>query len=397
MKISYQNSLNVILLAVVLAFSAFDAKGFGEVDQSFNSGVGYTDYDLEYDAFAMARQSDGKIVVAGTRYDSDWNYWELVVKRYLPNGGVDSSFGWNGRAMSYDVRGWGTDVAIRSDGKIVVVGGAPPIQYYPTATAVWVFNSNGYYDGNFGSFGRIQSWGNGFCDVVPIRPNPLLPPEMIVGCSSGDLYRVGSSGSINANFGSGGLVDTGTMATFAVRSGAIYTISGQTIRKYSLLGNLDQSFGTGGIFNQSANYGCVPQTPAAGIYRYLDFKSNGTMIVAGTGSFYYGTYTTLHLSSHLTNGSFDPAYAGVPCPSSSDMNQANIYGNVKVDSSDRAVIATFNKVERHLTNGNYDGSYPLPSSYIIMDVEVLPDSRILTLSQRTSGGITRARLDRRMP
>lgn len=390
-------TINTVLLAGLLVLFADKAYAFGELDTTFNSTGAFTDFDLEYDAFAMARQADGKIVVAGTRYDTDWNYWELVVKRYLPNGGVDSSFGWNGRAMSYDVRGWGMDVAIRSDGKIVVVGGAPPVQYYPTATAVWVFNSNGYYDGNFGSFGRIQSWGSGFCDVVPIRPNPLLPPEMIVGCAGGELYRVGSSGSINGNFGSGGLVDTGTMSTFAVRSGAIYTISGQSLRKYSLLGVPDPSFGTNGVFNQTANYSCVPQTPATGVYRFLDFKSNSTMIVAGTASFYYGSYTTLHLSGHQSNGSFDPAYSGVPCPGSSDLNQANIYGNVKVDSADRAVIATFNKVERRLANGSYDDSYPLSTNNLIMDLEVLPDNRILTLSQRTSGGITRTRFDRRLP
>lgn len=391
------STFNTFLLAGTLVLFAYNAHAFGELDTTFNSTGAYTDFDLEYNAFAMARQADGKIVVAGTRYDSDWNYWELVVKRYLPNGGVDASFGWNGRAMSYDVRGWGMDVAVRSDGKIVVVGGAPPIQYYPTATAVWVFNSNGYYDGNFGSFGRIESWGNGFCDVVPYRPNQFLPPEMIVGCSSGELYRVGSGGSINPNFGFGGLVDTGTMSTFGVRSGAIYTISNQSIRKYSMSGTLDQSFGTNGVFNQTADYSCVPQTPAAGIYRFLDFRSNGTMIVAGTASFYYGNYRTLHISRHQSNGSFDPAYSGVPCPGSSDISEANIYGNVKVDSADRAVIATFNKVERRLANGSYDDSYPISTNNLIMDLEVLPDNRILTLSQRTSGGITRTRFDRRLP
>ncbi len=300
--------------------------------------------------------------------------------------------------MSYDVRGWGMDVAVRSDGKIVVVGGAPPVQYYPTATAVWVFNSNGYYDGNFGSYGRIQSWGNGFCDVVPIRPNPLLPPEMIVGCSTGELYRVGSAGSINPNFGSGGFIDVGTMATFAVRGGSIYTISGQTVKKFSTLGTPDQSFGVNGAFSQSANYSCVPQTPASGTYRYLDFKNNGTLVIAGTASFYYGAFTTLHLSAHqAASGSFDPTYSGVPCPGSSDLTQANIYGNISVDSADRAVIATFNKVERRLADGSYDDSYPLSTNNLIMDLEVLPDNRMLTLSQRQSGGVTRARFDRRMP
>lgn len=398
MRIRVRIRLSTFLVIGLMAWSVINAFAFGELDTSFNGSGAYTDYDLEYDAFAMARQSDGKIVVAGTRYDTDWNYWELVVKRYLPNGGVDSSFGWNGRAMSYDVRGWGTDVAIRADGKIVVVGGAPPIQWYPTATAVWVFNSNGNYDANFGSFGRTQTWGTGFCDVVPFKPNKLSTiEEMMVGCSSGELYRVRSNGTINAAFGSGGLVDTGSMATFALRSSSIYVVGGQSIKKYSLLGVPDTSFGTDGVFSQAANYGCVPQTPATGSYRYIDFKSNGSMIIAGTASFYYGSYRTLHLSGHQSNGSFDPAYSGVPCPGSSDLSEANIYGNVQVDSADRAVIATFNKVERRLANGSYDDSYALSTSNIIMDLEVLPDNRILTISQRTSGGTTRARLDRRMP
>jgi hypothetical protein len=397
MKMHIRYSVNALLLGGVLAFAVTYVHAFGELDQSFNSTGAFTDYDLEYDAFAMARQSDGKIVAVGTRYDTDWNYWELVVKRYLANGGVDTSFGWNGRALSYDVRGWGVDVAIRADGKIVVVGGAPPIQYYPTATAVWVFNSNGTYDANFGSFGRTQTWGNGFCDVAPFKPSKIAAEEMIIGCSSGELFRMRSNATINASFGSGGLVNTGSMATFTVRWGNIYVIGGQTIKKYSVLGVADQSFGAAGVFSQSADYCCVPQTPAAGSYRFIDLKNAGNLVVVGTASFYYGAYTTLHLSSHQSNGSFDASYAGVPCPGSSDLSQANLYGGVSVDSADRAIIATFNKVERRQANGSYDDSYPLSTYQTIMDVEVLPDNRILTLSQRQSSGVKRARFDRRMP
>src|SRR5262245_19397034 len=103
------------------------------LDQSF--GVGgkiITDFKQaspSYDgalAWAVALQSDGKIVVAGVanRNSELGAGADFAVVRYNANGSVDSIFGNEGRTIidfgSLEERA--TSVAVQADGKIVVAG-----------------------------------------------------------------------------------------------------------------------------------------------------------------------------------------------------------------------------------------------------------------------------------
>ena len=107
----------------------------GTVDTSFAS----PSFESKYGAVALALQADGRIVVGATRevsYGSDLTgggltlqtspipQTEIVIRRFLEGGTVDTSFGRDGavvigeggsRALS--------DLAVQSDGKIVVAGG----------------------------------------------------------------------------------------------------------------------------------------------------------------------------------------------------------------------------------------------------------------------------------
>lgn len=92
----------------------------GSVDSSFNgNGVSYSPYPGAItDAAAMAFQSDGKILLAGT-IGSDFG-----ITRFLPEGVVDSAFGTDGFVRSdfagaYDT-GW--SLSVQSDGKIILGG-----------------------------------------------------------------------------------------------------------------------------------------------------------------------------------------------------------------------------------------------------------------------------------
>jgi uncharacterized delta-60 repeat protein len=98
----------------------------GSLDTTFGTG-GFvlTDFDNKYDqAYALAIQNDGKIVVAGLT-DRGGNQ-KFAVARYTAAGELDNSFGTDGKVtveisttQFYD---YAYALAIQSDGKIVVAG-----------------------------------------------------------------------------------------------------------------------------------------------------------------------------------------------------------------------------------------------------------------------------------
>jgi uncharacterized delta-60 repeat protein len=92
----------------------------------------------------VAIQPDGGIVVVGAS-DS-----HAVVVRYASSGTLDASFG-SGGVVPVDFPGLqssaGMDLALQADGKIIIVG--------QTLTAVARLNSNGTFDSGFGSGGKV--------------------------------------------------------------------------------------------------------------------------------------------------------------------------------------------------------------------------------------------------
>jgi uncharacterized delta-60 repeat protein len=98
----------------------------GNLDSSF--GVGgrvMTDFDFgnpdsDEGAYALAIQSDGKIVAAG-----HMNFDDFALVRYDVGGTLDPSFGGDGIVLTPN-RGIAAEVAVQSDGKIVAIGSTDP-------------------------------------------------------------------------------------------------------------------------------------------------------------------------------------------------------------------------------------------------------------------------------
>jgi uncharacterized delta-60 repeat protein len=96
----------------------------GTIDTSFNSPEGYVLWDGgSGDDFGrdIALQSDGKIVVTGYRKNGTDD--DLFVIRYNADGSLDTGFGTNG-IYRFDKVGtdWGYGIAIDASGRIVVTG-----------------------------------------------------------------------------------------------------------------------------------------------------------------------------------------------------------------------------------------------------------------------------------
>src|SRR5207302_1929448 len=102
----------------------------GAIDPSFGGGNGYVLTDFggapsnNDEAFAMALQPDGKIVVAG---DANGPVYDGALARYRSDGSLDSTFGQGGRVITNvgpprsGLEHWNA-VAVQPDGKIAAAG-----------------------------------------------------------------------------------------------------------------------------------------------------------------------------------------------------------------------------------------------------------------------------------
>jgi len=94
----------------------------GNLDPEFNGGAGFviTSISGTAQANAVAIQSDGKIVIAGTNISATPTT-DLFIARYNTNGTLDATFGTGGYVLATSF-GQGHGVAIQSDGSIVASG-----------------------------------------------------------------------------------------------------------------------------------------------------------------------------------------------------------------------------------------------------------------------------------
>src|SRR6185503_10246187 len=100
---------------------------------------------------AVALQSDGKIVVAGTSFNGSNN--DFALARYNSTGSLDTTFDTDGKVTTSFGSGedFGRGVAIQSDGKIVVAG------HSDGKFALTRYNNNGSLDMTFDTDGKVTT------------------------------------------------------------------------------------------------------------------------------------------------------------------------------------------------------------------------------------------------
>ncbi|MDB5910520.1 MAG: uncharacterized protein JWP34_4634, partial [Massilia sp.] len=303
-------------------FALLRSNANGSLDSTFGTGGRViTDFNFNYDNInAIAVQSDGKIVVAGT---TNWNllgigYTNFAVARYNTNGTLDTTFGSGGKVVT----DFGTNqssasaVAVQSDGKIVVVGTTYTSSFASNDFAVARLNSDGSLDSSFGSGGKVVtdvgSYETG--SAVAIQSDG----KTIVGGSSGSspykqfaLARYTSTGSLDTSFNGGGTVVTtpnpsgqSSISGLAVQSDGKIIAAGKldnnsaAILRYTAAGALDTTFNsTGKIFNASLYAG------ASGVAVQADAK----VLVSGGGT-WDGTNNYYTLARYNTDGSADTGF-----------------------------------------------------------------------------------------
>jgi uncharacterized delta-60 repeat protein len=287
----------------------------GDLDSSFGDPAGRARIDFGDDdrSGALARQPDGKLVVAGVS-DGPGNQ-NFVLARLGTDGSLDGSFGTAGKALvDFGGNDGASGVALQPDGKIVVVGGHVPA---PNSGdfAVTRLNSDGSVDGAFGQAGKrlIDFGGSDSARSVAVLPDGKI---LVGGMSFANGYtfalaRLDASGTLDPTFGQGGkaVVDFGGFdfgeALTLQPDGKIVMVGYSQVNNNTNFaiarldggGVLDPTFGQAG--KATIDFGGASEEG-----RGIALQQDGKIVVAGTSR---GNAVVARLDS---NGSLDDSFAG---------------------------------------------------------------------------------------
>jgi uncharacterized delta-60 repeat protein len=302
----------------------------GSPDLAFGNGgsvtlnFGIEQYNTEGTAVQLL--PDGRILVAG---GARAPYYGLGLARLLPDGQPDPAFGVGGMVNTDD---GGNDYRLRParalavsavDGRITVAAVRDTVADPDYQCAVLRFLPDGTPDATFGSGGK--AWVNAFDgDVYNEAPNALLllPNGAIVLAGvarTGSLEdcfigRLTPAGAPDPAFGTGGIVlafGTEYLQLVLQPNGRIIAVGhdGSSGQKHVLLaryfpsGNLDPSFGSGGVAVSSGGW-----HHGNGVA----LEPDGRIVVAGfhrTGSLVFGYTYLFHVARFTDAGLPDPDFA----------------------------------------------------------------------------------------
>jgi uncharacterized delta-60 repeat protein len=307
-------------------FAAARFNSDGSLDTSFGgTGTVVTDFNGNADeAYGVAVQSDGKIVVVG--FDTNGaNSRDFALVRYNGDGSLDTSFDGDGKVTT-DFFG-GTDsaygVAIEPDGQIVVVGYAS-FSYVQFALAR--YNSDGSLDTSFDGDGKVTTSYSAYNDLgnaVAIQSDGKIIAAGYAGSGSGNTTfaagRYNSNGNLDTSFDGDGKVttdfssrpDQGTAVTLQadgkiVVAGNVFILNSNNNQGFGLVrynsdGSLDTGFdGDGRVITEIT----TNNSSADGVAIDADGK-----IVAAGWTYMGGNDSHFVVTRYLTDGALDTSFS----------------------------------------------------------------------------------------
>jgi uncharacterized delta-60 repeat protein len=310
----------VILAAILVGLSTVAGAYDGASDPSWNgNGIAtWGDPGTVSRGRGIAVQCDGKVVVAGvTNVGGDPS--DLMVARFNPDGGLDTSFASAGiftvSPGSLGAAGW--DVAVQPDGKIVVVGYSAEalvgasflvVRLTPAGVLDSGFSGDGVQTFNFGSQAQARA-------VVIQDDGGIVVVGDALNQTAIAVARLTSTGELDASF------DVDGMATFdfnfgddrgwdavVQEDGRILVVGSASVgvdTVFAVLrllsdGSLDTSFGFGGGGAAAVDFG------ADSLGRAIALQPDGKVVVAGLT----GSPTAIAIARLTSAGVLDTSFSG---------------------------------------------------------------------------------------
>lgn len=289
----------------------------GTLDNTFGSGGKVTTIAGTYYSrvYAVAVQSDGKIVVAGASNNGANS--DFAVVRYNPDGTPDNSFSSDGKITTdfFGQEDYATALAIQANGKIVVAGNS--ISSGTSIIALVRYNADGTSDNSFGTNGKLTTGRGGDTDAssIAIAGSGKIVVAGTVTRKIGDtdnehyfgVFRYNSDGTLDNTFDSDGYTTT-DFGTFAddyakavclqpdgkiVVMGSVFLGSTPEFARYNTNGSLDNSFGSGG--KVISDLSCNPSSAV--------LQRDGKIAICGNSS---GTFVIVRYNA---NGTMDNSFS----------------------------------------------------------------------------------------
>ena len=301
----------------------------GSLDNSFSTDgktttlVGTTESEGE----CVAVQANGKIIMAGTYYNSSHDDYDFAVVRYNTNGTLDNSFAGNGKAginFSSSADDIANAIAIQSNGMIIVAGSSGYSLESPEYIAVARLKTDGTLDLSFGTNGKVRIPLLGAIKSVAIQSDGRIvlagdrianePPYYDFA-----VVRLLSSGALDKSFGNNGEVFTDFVGenddgeSVAIQSNGKIVVGGASssagvdnfaVARYRSDGTLDSSFGGNGKVRTAI--GSEKECYAHAIA----IQGNGKILAAGDYINSITDYGEFAVVRYNTNGSLDNSFAG---------------------------------------------------------------------------------------
>ncbi len=247
----------------------------GSLDTSFGgkgTGIVTIDFATVDFGFAVAIQSDGKIVVAGVAGGN------FGMARLTVTGALDKTFDGDGKVVTQFAGGGSMafGVTIQQDGKIVLAGEAGGGGGVAGGMALARYKTNGNLDATFGSRGEVTLGSLGLVEptvgaIVAMQANGkiVVAGELSVGGNPGQaaLVRLNTNGSLDNTFAGNGILATSLggngearFNSIAVQSNGQIVVggfsndssTGTSITRVATArvnadGTMDTTFGTSGV------------------------------------------------------------------------------------------------------------------------------------------------------
>ena len=253
------------MLVVTMTVSRVEAAS-GDLDSHFGIwGFVTADLGAHEEAYAVAVQQDGHIVVGVNRTDSR-DAPDFRLMRYNADGSLDTSFGHGGILQTYFL-GYGgaiKSVKIDSQDRIIAAGYVYASAEFtsPMDFAVARYTPGGLLDKTFGSQGKVLREYGGFDQINAIALQ--RDGKIVAGGYNGSsfaIFRLSANGSPDMTFANGGVVPTffygaaSEIRAIALQSDGRIVAGGNVwdndttrfgLARYNTDGTLDTTFGRGG-------------------------------------------------------------------------------------------------------------------------------------------------------
>jgi uncharacterized delta-60 repeat protein len=323
----------------------------GDLDNTFD-GDGKVTTDVgsfRDEAYSVAIQSDGKIVVAG--YSLNGSVYDFALTRYNSDGSLDTTFDGDGKVTtavgsSHDEA---HGVAIQSDGKIVVAGFSD--NGSNNDFALTRYNSDGSLDTTFDGDGKVTTdvgSSHDYAYSVAIQSDGKIVVagySVNGGSSNFALTRYNSNGSLDTTFDGDGKVTTavGSSADYAfsvaIQSDGKIVVAGYSLNgsnyefaltRYNSNGNLDTTFDGDGKVTTAVG-------SSDDFARGVAIQSDGKIVVAGSSV--NGGSNNFALTRYNSNGSLDTTFDGDGKVTTAVGSSYDVAYSVAIQSDGKIVVA----------------------------------------------------------